>query len=791
MDRFVCLAMLLVEVLSCRAWGTEAKRPITARDCVAVRDLLRSEEVSTSAIKINPDGRSAAYPVRSPDLSANENRVEIYVKSLNAQAPNANRPVIVGDISSMRWMPDGKHISLLISNRGRKELDEVNPESGARRALLREDQDIVEYTIDRGEKTIVYATDVPIDKARVRHTPLEIARGYRVPFENVDSEDKAWLHRRLYVVRWIGGRWSRPQAIVIRSPLDGRLLDSFAHAGNASLGPELSPDGTKVLFRYSDTATEMPDEWRATSHMKLRQQAGVIQAFRLLVMYDLTNGKSTVPFKTTFATSLPLWRGDSKSFIEAGLPVVGSAGAKADWAGGFTSQSSLYSVNALSGAVELITSHLAAPWEGALYRDRDGSIFVRVGPPGRIARFERIEGKWVERGSIEVPLKHLAQVATNGRVVLGSFSDTMTPPELFAYWADHKTVAPFAVLNPQFDKLTLAPAKEVHWDTSAGYKMSGVLLLPPDYVAGRRYPLVIQTKPFGSFFTCSFGDSPSFAPQPIANAGIMYLGLGSLDPDSRTDGGGTAIPYPKNYPGYPGAGGVAEAAFNMDVWESAVGALDSKGLIDNNRVGIIGFSRTGWYTEFILAHSKIRFRAATVADNVQYSFGEYWLFHDAETITSYEHIYGGPPYGATLKNWLNYSVSFNLDKIHTPLLMEEMGYGITKEINDFAPPLGLAASYEVFTGLSRLGDPVELYFYPKEGHQPESPQARWATMQRNVDWYRFWLQGYERPNPEDSEQYLRWRKMKERQQAEEANGYLDRAEPVEESPPAHQGADLR
>jgi len=791
MGRIVCFLILAVDVFSCHAWGAEAKRPITASDCVAVRDLLHSEEVSVSAIKISPDGRSAAYPVRSPDLGANENRIEIYVKSLNAQAPGVNRPVIVGGISLMRWTPDGRHLSLLVSNNGLKELEEVDPVSGARRVLVRQDQDIVEYSIDRGETTVVYATDVPIDQAQSTHAPQEIARGYRIPFEDNNSEDKAWLHRKLYVVRWVGGRWSRPQPIVIRSPLDGRRLDSFAHAGNASLGPELSPDGTKVLFRYSDTATEMPDEWRATSHMRLRRQAGVIQAFRLLVMYDLTTGRSTFPFKTTLATSLPLWSGDSRSFIVTGLPVVGSRGAQADLVGGFQNQSSLYSVDALRGAAELITSHLAASWEGALYRDDDGSVFVRVGASDRIARFDRITGGWVERGSIEIPLKHLSQVATNGRVVLGSFSDTMTPPEIFVYRPDERTVTPFAVLNPQFDKLTLAPAKEVHWETSGGYRLSGVLLLPPDYIAGQRYPLVIQTKPFGSFFTCSFGDSPSFAPQPIANAGIMYLGLGSLDPDSRTDGGRTEIPYPRNYPGYPGPGGVAEAAFNMDVWESAVETLDSQGLIDKNRVGMIGFSRTGWYTEFILAHSKVRYRAATVADNVQYSLGEYWLFHDAETIAAYEHTYGGPPYGATLKNWLDYSVSFNLDKIHTPLLMEEMGSGITKEINNFAPPLGLAASYEVFAGLSRLGNPVELYFYPEEGHQPNGPQARWATMQRNVDWYRFWLQGYERADPEDRGQYLRWRKLKAQQDAKDARGYPNRVEPTEKSPSAHQDAPLR
>jgi hypothetical protein len=64
-------------------------------------------------------------------------------------------------------------------------------------------------------------------------------------------------------------------------------------------------------------------------------------------------------------------------------------------------------------------------------------------------------------------------------------------------------------------------------------------------------------------------------------------------------------------------------------------------------------------------------------------------------------------------------------------------------------------------------------------------------MQRNVDWYRFWLQGYERADPEDRGQYLRWRKLKAQQDAEDARGYPDRVEPTEKSPSAHQDAPPR
>src|SRR5260370_35774327 len=123
----------------------------------------------------------------------------------------------------------------------------------------------------------------------------------------------------------------------------------------------------------------------------------------------------------------------------------------------------------------------------------------------------------------------------------------------------------------------------------------------------------------------------------------------------------------------------------MNIWDSAVRTLARQGIVDRNKVGIIGFRRTGWYTEFILTHSEIPYRAATVTDNVEYSLGEYWLQHSGDVINGWDAMYGGPPFGETLANWQKYAISFNVDKVHTPLLMEEMGYGAANDTPRLIP----------------------------------------------------------------------------------------------------------
>jgi Tol biopolymer transport system component len=745
----------------------ETKRAITASDCVTVREVFHDDLSWRSSIVISRDGTKVAYPVKAPNIGTNKNDIELYIKRFPEDSSNSGKPILVGDMSGIRWMADGKHMTALIREDGRRMIEEVDVENGNHKVLFETDGDIAEYSLSEDGNTVVFAIAMPnAGGTNGKPTHGDNASGYLIPFQQF--ADASWPKEELFASIRRPAGWSKSKAIIVTSPLSRRPLPGLTYASNGPLNPVLSPDGRTLLVTYMDFAQEMPDEWGKSGFMQLRNQSGVIQVFRLLVLYDMASGQTTVPIKTPWVASAPLWSPDSKSFVVVSCSPIGSDLEHEDVIShhiGHSSSSRLFWVQPSNGKVEQVVSKLSYPWEPPLCWNKRGDLFVRTSGMNVITQFVHDRDQWKERASFEIPLHIGIEVATDGENVIGEYDDTMTPPELFLYRSGQKDVQIFAKLNPSFDNLSLAQPKEIHWKTVTGFNATGLLLVPPGYVKGMKYPLVIQTKPFGNYFACSNGIFPSFAPQPIANAGILYLGTGQMKDETLAPTQQEEEYFPKGYPGYQGFDGIAEAAFNMDLWDSAIKSLDSQGMIDTNRIGIVGFSRTGWYTEFILAHSQTHYAAATVADNVQYSLGEYWLLHDQGTIKSYDLTYGGPPYGATFENWLKYSVSFNLDKIHTPLLMEEMGNGAQySDIN--APPIGLAASFEVFTGLNRLNRPVELYYYPNESHTPDHPQARLATLQRNLDWYRFWLQGYERPNPEDPGQYKRWEHLRELQNAE-------------------------
>ncbi|MEE8294538.1 MAG: prolyl oligopeptidase family serine peptidase, partial [Sphingomonadales bacterium] len=70
-----------------------------------------------------------------------------------------------------------------------------------------------------------------------------------------------------------------------------------------------------------------------------------------------------------------------------------------------------------------------------------------------------------------------------------------------------------------------------------------------------------------------------------------------------------------------------------------------------------------------------------------------------------------------------------------------------------------------FNALQAAGKPVEMVIYPDERHVKWQPAHKYMVYSRNLDWFNFWLQGIEDPDPAKAEQYLRWRELRELHEA--------------------------
>src|SRR6202035_5822742 len=136
-----------------------------------------------------------------------------------------------------------------------------------------------------------------------------------------------------------------------------------------------------------------------------------------------------------------------------------------------------------------------------------------------------------------------------------------------------------------------------------------------------------------------------------------------------------------------------EAPLMVNTFERAIDYLNGKGLIDPNRVGIIGFSRTCLYVAYMLTRSRYKIAAATLADGVDGGYFEYIASGESIADES-DRLWGAAPFGQGLTTWLERSPGFRLEQVEAAVRIECHGDG--------SDGGGILSQWEWFVGLSRL-----------------------------------------------------------------------------------------
>jgi hypothetical protein len=199
----------------------------------------------------------------------------------------------------------------------------------------------------------------------------------------------------------------------------------------------------------------------------------------------------------------------------------------------------------------------------------------------------------------------------------------------------------------------------------------------------------------------------------------------------------------------------------------AINFLHEPENVDAARVGLGGLSFGSEVTLWVAMHSDLLKAASVTSTSVTPTYYRFHQLQGAQFLTPLKNIWGLGAPEETPDRWKLISPVFNVDKIHTPLLMQmpEQEY---LQVLDYFMPLMSSAT------------PTELYVFPNEPHQKYQPRHKLAAYERNLDWFRFWLQDYIDPEPLKAQQYDRWQAMKVR--AREASQPAD--SPQKSAPPA-------
>ena len=713
-------------------------RPVTIADAIRMTRLADPDYVNGApsrghVAQFSSDGRRFAIIVRRGNLEKNTNEYEMllwrcdrigdpqFPKRVLTMASSSNRPAI----ENVTWLADNRTIAFL--GEQPDEQHEV-------------------YLFDTETAVLKKVTNHPTNLASYSITP----DGTRLAF--IAEPPQAPL---------FSSQAKRQGVLVTAQPLVDLLLnrvsaramqlwfqDESGHVRQVTVpetasyfdSPVLSPDGRFIAVRA--VVASVPAIWKSYTDALLRDYTNPAMSkgqetwLSRYAVVDMQTGESRFLLNSPVRSidTLIAWSPDSKSVALAGvyLPLDDIYGEKRKLT---KSRTFGVEVNPQNGSFteisreDQIIQDFTHDYGRNLHWDRQtGCVvfgFSSVYPAPKLTpevEYCKSGGSWHKESS--APL-----VSNHPEIVLEE--DMNTPPRIFAIDERSHRKSILLDLNPDFAELKFGTVEETKWRGSDGRFVRGGLYFPVGFQPGKRYPLVIQTHLWTrDKFWIDGPWTTAFAAQPLSGKGIMVLQVDESE---------------QNF------GKFQEIRREAATFDAAIDYLDRKGLIDPQRVGIIGFSRTCLFVEYALTHSSHHFRAAAIADGVDDGYFQYLMFaNSSPVLTQYtEWANGGKPFGDGLDSWKQRASGFNLERVTAPVRIMARN------------PESVLLEWEWFAGLTLLQKPVELVYIQDGAHILQKPWDRMVSQQGNVEWFAFWLKDEEDSDPEKTEQYVHWRRMRE------------------------------
>jgi dipeptidyl aminopeptidase/acylaminoacyl peptidase len=276
-------------------------------------------------------------------------------------------------------------------------------------------------------------------------------------------------------------------------------------------------------------------------------------------------------------------------------------------------------------------------------------------------------------------------------------------------------------LDSQLADFTLGSREVLQWSSTDGTPIEGVLVKPRDFDPRKKYPLL---------FKIHGGPTGVDLQQKLTSSDRRYY------PIDRFVSRG-ALVLMVNYRGSSGYG-EAFRSLNVrnlgvgDAWdvESGLDHLVKLGIVDETRVGTMGWSQGGYISAFLATHSSARFRAASVGAGIS-DWMTYYVNTDIHPFTK-QYLQADPWDDPEI--FAKTSPITYIKNASTPTLIQHGE-------KDARVPIPNA--YELYQGLRDQNVPVRLAVYKGFGHGIDKPKSNRAVMTHNEEWFSKWIWGEE------------------------------------------------
>jgi len=620
--------------------------------------------------QISPDGKTVAIVVGRANLKEDRYDTEVDFVDVTTKQLRIMTQERLG-VTSPRWSPNGDKLAFLALDLNKKAQIYVLPFSGGEaRQLTYAKTSIGLLAWQPDGAALAYAAP---DEEPEKKGEEKFEDAFEVGKNNY-LERSRLLPTHLWSVavesrevkRLTQGSWSLPSHLAPAGPPSQIAF---------------TPDGRSLVFVKAISALTGDSDSARVAVLNLSSGA-----LRTITSASVTESNPLLsPDGTRVAYSYP--REGKRHNQEAAyiVPVAGGAGVDATYA--------------LDRAVAV------AGWMP------DGQSLLVAGNDGtRTALWvQRLGGqaKPLELGAINP--SPAATVGKDGAIAFTATSATH-PPELFYVARAGETPSQITHLQTATDGLELGRQETVQWKSNT-FDVDGVLTYPPEYTAGRKLPLVLYI-----------------------HGGPTAASLESFSTASQILAGQGWLVFEPNYRGSNNKGNAFEAAILQDAGAgpgrdvmAGVATLEKRGLVDESKIAVSGWSYGGLMTSWLLGNYPATWRAAVAGAPVTDLVDQYT---SSDNNTQRAAAYGPSPFvGENMRAYAIQSPITYAWRIKAPTL-------IMSDVGDWR--VTTTQAYKLFHALKDNGVPVKFIAYPVPGHSPADP-----IRARDV-WRRWtsWLQPY-------------------------------------------------
>ena len=293
------------------------------------------------------------------------------------------------------------------------------------------------------------------------------------------------------------------------------------------------------------------------------------------------------------------------------------------------------------------------------------------------------------------------------------------------FWLDKAGATPKQLTNfnePLFSKLNLSEPEEVWYTSFDGKKIQTWVQKPPDFTAGKKYPLILNIHggphaAYGYVFDHEF--------QFMAAKGYVVLYPNPRGSTTYGQDFGNVIQY--HYPG--------------DDYKDLMAGVDElikRGYIDENKLGVTGGSGGGLLTNWTIGHTT-RFKAAVSQRDIS-DWANWWYTADFTLFQA--NWFKAPPFEDPEDYKARSPITY-IKNVTTPLML------ILGEADWRTPTY--AGGEEMFRALKYRKIPTVMIRFPNESHELSrsgQPWHRIERLQHIVGWFDKWLMGMPKPEYE-------------------------------------------